>query len=333
MSEILTQEEINALFAEFAKTAQGEPQGDSQARASDGGPKEYKVYDFRRPDKFSKDQLRTIQMLYEGFSRRVSSVLSAHLRFPVRVEVEQVSQMLYDEYMAGIKSPAALYVFEPEPWEGTSLLDMGAGLVLAMIDRLLGGSGRYKGKPRELTEIEQALLKSIVVRVLDEFGETWEPFTKLNVRLVSFESNPAFAQIAEPNETVCVTSFEVKMVDTNGTMRLCIPHSALQQVKPRLSARRVFSQEKRAPKGAMGEDVKAKLELVAVPITVTLGTAQVTAGELVDLSVGDVIKLDQRATDRLKVVVGRTPKFLAIPGSSGSKLAVQITDILSSEEA
>lgn len=334
MSEILTQEEINALFAEFAKAAhQAEPQEEPASRNSGGGHKEYKVYDFRRPDKFSKDQLRTIYMLYEGFSRRVSSVLSAHLRYPVRVEVEQVSQMLYDEYMAGIRNPAALYAFEPEPWEGTALLDMGPGLVLAMIDRLLGGFGRYRGKPRELTEIEQALLKSIVVRVLDEFAETWEPFTKLNVRLVGFESNPAFAQIAEPNETVCVASFEVTMADAKGTIKLCVPHSALQQIKPRLSARRVFSQERRAAKGAAGEDVKAKLESVAVPITVLLGTTQVTMGELLDLSVGDVIKLDQKAADRLKVVVGRTSKFLGIPGSSGSKLAVQITDILSSEEA
>lgn len=334
MSEILTQEEINALFAEFAKAAQqAEPQKESGARTSERGPKEYKVYDFRRPDKFSKDQLRTIQMLYEGFSRRVSSALSTHLRYPVRVEVEQVTQMLYDEFMAGTMNPAALYVFEPEPWEGTSLMDISLGLVLAMIDRLLGGSGRYRGKPRELTEIEQALLKSIVARVLDEFAETWEPFTKLNVRLVGFESNPAFAQIVEPNEAVCVASFQVKMADVKGIMRLCVPHSALQQIKPRLSARRVFSQERRAAKGTMGEDMKAKLVSVAVPITVMLGTTQVTVGELLDLSVGDVIKLDQKATDRLKVVVGRTPKFLGIPGSCGSKLAVQITDILSSEEA
>lgn len=320
MPEILSQEEIDTLLSALTSG-----QLKVEEIKEESKEKKVKPYDFRRPSKFSKDQLRTLEMLHESFSRSLSLYLSSGLRTVVHCSIAGADQLPYGEYIQSVPIPSFIVVYTMESLNGTALLEIGNNIIFSMVDRLLGGPGRGIKKNRELTDIEMSIIEDIVDRILELLGEAWSSIISTSPVRSGIETNPQFIQQIVPlSSVVALISFSIQIGDSaSGFMNLCIPSEMLEAILPKLSARQWFSR-----RGSRQEEIiqrlKSKLENIEVPIVVELGTAEITFEELLNLKVGDIIKLDKLVMDPLLVKVGDQPKYLGRPGRIGKNIGVKI---------
>lgn len=351
--DILTQDEINALLASFANEQDEEVVEAAKPAANTASApslfpgvsnippalnpslpaapetvngKPLKVYDFSRPDKFSKDQIRTLQLLHETFARYYAASLSAHLRTPVRIEVTKCKQCIYDEFLASLTAPTVINILTASPLEGRLILHYNTNLAFAMINRILGGPWRNTWRRRELTEIEQNLMNSIVLRAFEDLKLAWRGLVPIEPKLVGYESDPQFAQILAPNDTVCLISFELQMGGLTRNMSLCMPYAALQPIISKLNAQQWFMDPQRYSSQRQNSR-KVGLDEAALKVSVELGQANVSVKDLLELEVGDVIRLNAKKEEPLTIKVGHLPKFKGVPGMVGSQMAVRITDV------
>lgn len=290
-----------------------------------------KRYDFRRPDKFSKDQLRTLQIIHESFARGLATYLSGYVRTIVEGEVVSVTQATYDEFVRSLTNPTLLGVFSVSPLEGSAIIEIPPDLTFVIIDRLLGGPGTIPTRIRELTEIEQTVMRRVLEQLLGSLGDAWSNLVDMEPRLERVEVNPQFVQLIPPHDMVIVIALRVRIREVEGRVNICIPYMALEPLAPKLSAHYLFGGGEKVEAGQNVEELRRQVETMTVPVVVSLGEAVVTVGELLDLSMGDVIRLDTRTADSLSVRVGEKAKFRAKPGRLGSRLAVEITEVLSEE--
>lgn len=349
MVDILSQSEIEALLASL--TGDAEPATPADADASPaaaqpaatapetrGGVKPdlrtiaYELYDFRRPDKFAKDQMRTMQMIHETFARVFASTLSAYLRVSTHVDLISVEQVPYDEYTRSLTS-SIINVFSMAPLNGQAIMEIEFNVVLSMIDRLLGGPGNMVKPNTVLTEIEQALTESIVVRGLRDLKAAWEGVARISPRSERMETQAQFIQIVPPNDIVVSILFEVKVGDLRGAMSLCIPYVTLKPIASKLSAQRWFSTQQRRGPSQEAALLAHRLESTAVTCVCRLGTGHLTVQDLISLQVGDTVMLDRKCTDEVDLLIGDTVKFRGKPGTSGRKVALHINRVCDPEGA
>ncbi|HEX6989556.1 MAG TPA: flagellar motor switch protein FliM [Bacillota bacterium] len=288
-------------------------------------PRNIRLYDFRRPDKFSKEQIRTLQMLHDNFARALTTVFTTHLRTGVDVAVTAVQQMTYGEFIGRVDDPAVLAVVELEPLAGTGLFEFDPGLVYPMLDRLFGGPGQSAAERRPLTDIEQSVMERVVEAALEALAGSWSNLVHLQPSLRTIESNPAFTHIVAPNEVCVIITFEVRLGAHRGRMQLCLPYIVLEPVVPKLSTQHWFAAERKVQRV---EQVGAELERVVVGVWVRLGKATVTLRELLDLEPGDLLQLERRHGQPVEVFVEDQPTYRALPGRRGNRLAVRIEAVL-----
>ena len=354
MAEILSQAEIEALLASLtgdsadsaappapAGRASGEParaSGPASAPAFAGsakrearGPVAYEVYDFRRPDKFAKDQLRTLQMLHETFARLFASSLSAYLRVPAHVDLVSVEQIPYDEYMRSLNS-SLINVFSMAPLAGQAILEMEFNIILSMIDRLLGGPGSMVKANSSLTDIEKALTESVINRALQDFHTAWEGIAQFTPKREIMETQAQFVQIVPPNDVVVSILFEIKVGEQRGAMSICIPYLLLKPITSKLSAQRWFSSSIKKNTGKYAGVLARRLEKTCITCAVRLGGTEISVEHLLSLQVGDVVTLDRLQHEEVDVLIDNNLKFHARPGIRGKKLAVHISRISTEEE-
>lgn len=286
----------------------------------------YEVYDFRRPDKFAKDQLRTLQMLHETFARLFAGSLSAYLRVPVHVDLVSVEQIPYDEYMRSLTG-SIINVFSMAPLTGQAILEMEFNVILSMIDRLLGGPGSMVKNSSVLTDIERALTESIINRALKEFHTAWEGIAQFTPKREVMETQSQFVQIVPPNDVVVSILFEIKVGELRGAMSICIPYLLLKPITTKLSAQRWFSSSVKKNTGKYAPVLAKRLEKTQVTTVVRLGSTNMSVGELVELKVGDIVTLNQNQHEEVDILVGNNVKFRGRPGIRGKKLAVHINRV------
>jgi len=290
-----------------------------------------KRYDFRRPDKFSKDQLRTLQIIHESFSRGLATYLSGYVRAIVEGEVVSVVQSTYDEFVRSLTNPTLIGVFSMTPLEGSAIIEIPPDLTFVIIDRLLGGPGTVPTRIRELTEIEQTVMRRVLEESLTALGDAWSNLVQLEPKLERLEINPQFVQLLPHHDMVVNIALRVRVRGAEGRVNICIPYISLEPIVSKLSAHYLFGGGEKVETGRHVEELRRKVETMTVPVKVSLGEATVTVRELLDLSVGDVIRLDTRTDEPLSVRVGDKRKFLAKPGRVGSRLAVEITKVMAEE--
>ncbi len=321
MTDVLSQQEIDALLTAIST-------GDSEEKEIEVAAeqqRQVKIYDFKRPDKFSKDQIRTLQMMHETFARLTTTSLSAQLRTLVHVHVASVDQLTYEEFIRSIPSPTTLGVINMDPLKGSSILEIDPSITFTIIDRLFGGSGEATKMNRELTDIELSVIEGIIVRVLGNLRESWSNVIDLRPRLGNIETNPQFAQIVPPNDMVVLITLETKVGDVEGMTNFCIPYITIEPIISKLSAQYWYSSIR---KGATRENfniLKDRISEMNVDVVAQLGNVEVAMRDVIGLQEGDIIKLPStKVTDTLMLKIGNAQKFYCRPGIVGKRMAVQI---------
>jgi flagellar motor switch protein FliM len=319
MTDILSQDEIDQLLNAISS---GDIQPEEFSQQTE--QKKVKIYDFKRPDKFSKDQIRTVQMMHETFARLTTTALSAKLRAMVGVHVTSVDQLTYEEFIRSIPNPTTLALINMDPLKGSAILEIDPAITFTVIDRLFGGAGEHYKINRELTDIELSVIEGIVVHILGNLREAWSTVIDLRPRLGTIETNPQFAQIVPPNEMVMLITLETKIGESEGMMNLCIPYITIEPIIAKLSAQYWFSSIRRGESELNMKIIQGRLDQVEVEVRVDVGTASIPFSELLMLEAGETIKLDARVSDDFTLKVGDRPKFKCRPGRTGTHLAVQI---------
>ncbi|KUK13296.1 MAG: flagellar motor switch protein FliM [Synergistetes bacterium] len=326
MPDVLSQDEIDALLEALSSGSLDIEEIKKEET------RKIKVYDFRRPDKFSKDQIRGLQMIHESFARILTTNLSARVRSVVQMKVVSVDQVTYEEFTRSLFNPTVLVLFSLEPLEGTSVLEINPALMFSIIDRLLGGRGEPLKKPRELTDIEITVVKRLIDDFLLALQEAWGHIVELRLKVEGLENNPQFVQVAPPNDMTAVVTIDTKIGEVEGMMNLCFPYFTLEPIVPKLSAQYWFSAIRKETPPELTEHLKKKLEKVKIPVKVELGSSSITVGELLDLEVGDVILLRERVDSLVTVKIGDKEKFKGRVGTLGKKLAVRVEAPVEKEE-
>ncbi len=321
MTEILSQDEIDALL-----TAISTGEVDTTDYTATKEQRKVKIYDFRRPDKFSKDQIRTLQMMHETFARLTTTALSAQLRALVSVHVASVDQLTYEEFIRSIPNPTTLAVINMDPLKGSAVLEIDPSITFTIIDKLFGGMGESSAKiSRELTDIELSVMEGIIVRILGNLREAWSNVIDLRPRLGNIETNPQFAQIVPPNDMVVLITLETKVGEVEGMTNLCIPYITIEPVISKLSAQYWYSSIR---KGATDENlliIQNRLETVELPVVAEIGEVDISVQEVLDLCVGDVIKLpNTKMSSDMTIKIGGRRKYKCRPGLIGNRIAIQV---------
>ncbi|MDD2401316.1 MAG: flagellar motor switch protein FliM [Clostridia bacterium] len=320
MSEILSQSEIDELLS-----AMQSGEVDVEAIKNEEVSKKIRVYDFRRPDKFSKDQLNTIEVMYENFCRLFSTLLSGMLRTRVITKVVSVDQVTYEEFIRSIPNPTILNVFSILPLKGKGILEINPVIGFCIIDRLFGGPGFSTNKGRPLTEIEKGVIEKVVDKILFLFVEAWSSIGQVDPLLEAIEMNPQFAQVVSPAEMVIIISINTKIGETEGLVNICLPCLMLESVANKLNTKFWFASSQSSLTDDNKRYLKNIVERTSVSISAILAKNNVRIKDLLGLQIGDVISFEKKKNSDVEVCVGSKLKFYGRPGVVDGKMAVEIT--------
>jgi flagellar motor switch protein FliM len=323
VSEVLSQREIDELLNAFVSGQVSIEDIQEQAQE-----RKISVYDFRRPKKFAKDQLRTLQIIHENMARLLGSYFSGVLRVYSQINLISVEPQTYSEFINSLPDPVVMSIIEFKPLKGSIILELSTNVVYAIIDRMLGGIGVAPEKVRGFTEIEIVLIERIVKQVLQIMNNAWANVIDADFRLEQIETNAQFAQLASPNETIAIITLEVYIGDVEGMMNICIPYLVIEPIITQLSSKYWFSSnyaedDKQEQSGIIASQIEnTELELKAV-----LGETEINMKDLLGLQVGDVITLKKKVDEDISIYIGDIEKFYGIVGLKDRSLAVQITSL------
>ncbi|ADQ06336.1 flagellar motor switch protein FliM [Caldicellulosiruptor hydrothermalis 108] len=327
MGDILSQSEIDELLRSLTS---GELSIEEIQKPKQ--EKNIRVYDFKRPSKFAKDHLRTLQMIFENYARIVTTFLSGYLRTVVQMDVLSVEQLTYYEFSNSLSNPVVMGIVNFSPLKGSIVFEMAPEIAFAMIDRVLGGFGKGIDKVRTFTEIELVLIERLLQQLINYFQEAWENIVDLRPRLEKIETNPQFTQIVSPNETVALVTIAMKVGEVEGMANICLPHMVIEPIMPRLSTKFWFSTSAKETSEETKEYLQKKIERTRVTVKAVLGRTQITVREFLELQVGDVLRLDRRKNQEIEVFVGNKLKFYGVPGRKEGRIAVKITRVEEGED-
>jgi flagellar motor switch protein FliM len=293
------------------------------ARAASKQREKIITYDFKRPERVGKEQMRALQSLHEGLGRNFGAALSALLRTIVEVKLTSVDQLTYSEFVFSLENPTCFNLLRADPLEGFLILDLNPSILYPIVERLLGG-GKDSGpiSRRPLTEIELRLVSRITTLFLQELAHAWENVLALKLAVARVESNPQLVQIVPPNEVVILVSFEVALGDLRGMINLCIPFNSIERVSAKLAANTWASYNRAGPTEQSRSMIGRQLDRSLVDVVVTLAETHITTGDLIGLRVGDVITTDKDMRQPLDVAVQGVNKFLASAGSLKGNKAI-----------
>lgn len=326
MGDILSQSEIDELLKALNT-------GELDVEKMQVVPeKKIKSHDFRRPSKFAKEHIKTLNMIHDNYARLVTNFLTGYLRTLVQVDVVTVEALTYNDFSSSVSNPVILSIVDFSPLAGSIVLEIDPSIAFALVDRILGGTGTSMDKVREFTEIELAIVERVVSQLLNIMKEPWENIIHLKPKLERIETNTQFAQIISPNEIIALITLSARIGETQGIMNICIPHMVIEPVIPKLSTRFWFSTAERAASKNAEKIIEQRIQTTKIPVKAILGSAIVTVEEILQLQAGDVLQLDTNINQDIDVLVGRLTKFKAKPGVKKNHVALKITEVLKRED-
>jgi len=331
----LSQGEIDALLNQIPEGGEAEA-GDGVAAATTpldtGFSRVIKAYDFRRPDKFSKEQWGTLQSMYEAFSRFAGASFSSRLRTLVNIRLSSIDQGLYEEWQAQVPSQTACYVLSMQPMTGNIVVEFNLDVASEVVDRMLGGNGVLIDRTREMSDVEVGLLRSFSSVVAQSLQEMWSAVVPVRSQLQDFGLDAGLIQVASPTDVVLTAFFEVSVGNHLGAMSVCVPYTVLEPITSQLSAQVWFSSGR--PQASTDEErllMEALLARSELELQVELGSVELPTSSMLDLQLGDTIVLDQRVGRPLDITVDGRARFRGLPGMSGKQLGLRVTDVVEQE--
>jgi flagellar motor switch protein FliM len=330
--KVLSQSEIDALLSAFSDD-DAEEGGDAPLAAATQVqvaarpvPQNVRIYDFRRPSKVSKEQLRTLTSIHESVARLLTTAMTSQLRTGVQVTLSSVEQSNYEDYIRELGENAMVSVVSLDPLPGAIIWEIAEESSFALVDRLLGGIGTTILETRELSEIEIALIKGVVRNGLAAYRDAWSNIADIDPALEETYVGPQYVQIALATDTVMVAVFEIRMNEETGTMTMCIPYSVIEPIIGNLSTRALFASNRHEERGTNMGAIINSLQDVRVPLSAVLGRVNLDFSDIVGLRTGNVIVLDSKRDDPIPVFVSGEQKFTARPRTTGKHFAIKIEE-------
>ena len=326
MSDILSQSEIDNLLKQLSE-------GDLDVDQIQGeDEKQVKNYDFSRPTKFSKEHLRTLEIIFEHYSRLISTNLPVYLRKNVQVSVASSETVTFSEFSNALSNPSVLGIVNFAPLNGNIIIEIATNLCYTMLDRMLGGSGQPLEKSRDFSDIELTILQKLLVMFTQLMREPWKNVVEISPVLSRLETNPQFAQVIAPSDLIAIVTLNMKIGDVEGMVNICLPFFTLEDVMDKLNTKYWFSTMQENHDEHYEEYIESMIRRVDIPIKAVLGRSTISVNDFLNLQVGDCIRLDSRVDTDMNVYVGNIKKFTALPGTDRDSYAVQITSVIREEE-
>lgn len=326
MSDILSQSEIDNLLKQLSE-------GDLDVDQIQGeDEKQVKNYDFSRPTKFSKEHLRTLEIIFEHYSRLISTNLPVYLRKNVQVSVASSETVTFSEFSNALSNPSVLGIVNFAPLNGNIIIEIATNLCYTMLDRMLGGSGQPLEKSRDFSDIELTILQKLLVMFTQLMREPWKNVVEISPVLSRLETNPQFAQVIAPSDMIAIVTLNMKIGDVEGMVNICLPFFTLEDVMDKLNTKYWFSTMQENHDEHYEEYIESMIRRVDIPIKAVLGRSTISVNDFLNLQVGDCIRLDSRVDTDMNVYVGNIKKFTALPGTERDSYAVQITSVIREEE-
>ena len=326
MGEVLSQNEIDSLLNALSN---GELDAEEM---KDTGEKQVKNYDFARPAKFSKEHLRTMEIIFEHYGRLLSTNLPVYLRKNIQVEVMNSEAVTYSEFSNALSNPVLLGIVNFAPMPGNIIVELASNLGYAMVDRMLGGTGMPLERTRDFSEIELLIIERIMNVCINLLREPWENVADIHPRLERIETNSQFAQIISPSEMIAIITINLKIGDVEGMMNICLPYMTLEDVMDKLNTKYWYSTMQERDEKEYTEAIEAMISKAPMPIKAVLGNSSISVNDFINLQAGDIIRLDTKVDQELDVYVGNIKKFTALPGASGEQYAVRVTSVIREEQ-
>jgi len=325
MSDTLDRKEIDALLAAVDK---GEIALDVSTPATKRDAA-VKLYDFKRPERVGKEQLRTIAVLHETFARNAAANLTAVMRRSVETRLSSVEQLTYSEFILSLASPTCLVVLSAKPLEGKLVLEMNPGMVFPMLDRLVGGTGEGTLLPdRPLTDIENRLVVKLVTPLLALLKETWSHVKGIDFAVTEVQSNPQLLQVAPPHDPMVVVRFQLTMGEASSRASLCIPYATIEPIMDLFTTQQWFGGARKTGTEASFTRIARSLAEAELEVTADLTTTQITVRELLELNPGDLVRTDAAVDSEATLSVEGRPKFKGQPGRNRRNKAVLVTRVI-----
>ncbi len=320
MAELLSQSEIDALLN---NVKDGDSEEELEQKASS---KEIIPFDFRLPNRISKNQLRTMRNIHENFAESFSSFLVSKLQTIVNINIISVDQIYYSEYVLSVSNPSFVYTFDIVDTDIKAILEVSPEFGITLVERLLGGSGSSPKSSETITAIEEKVMDVVVDRIMLDLKKSWSSFASYEFKVDRFEPNIDFAQITSPNESVLIISFEVVLEEKRYMMNFCFATYAFDSVMAKLTSQSLSSIRPYKYKGTTAQEIISEnLKLSAIPVKVEFGKSKITFNELTNLQIGDIIRLDTKIENENIVSFAGKPLYAGRPGVINNKKAIKIT--------
>ncbi|GAV22586.1 flagellar motor switch protein FliM [Carboxydothermus pertinax] len=325
--EVLSQEEIDSLIAALAS---GNIEKITQEKKEEV---RYRKYDFRRPNKFSKENLRTLHLIHDNYARLISNFLTGYLRTNISVKVASVDQATYEDFLVSVPTPTLITTFRLHPLKGSMVMETNLQFIFPIISLLFGGSGDMPPEIRELTDIELAVVKKLNYRLLENLTQSWMDIIQVEPEIESMENNPRLHQVLSPNEIVAIITFTTEILNNKGLINLCLPFEVLDPLLAKLSASYWFSHAADADREAFARHMENFLAQSELMITAVLGETDLRVRDFLKVEPGDIIVLNKRLDEELELLIEDQALFKVQPGRLDDKLCCQITRITERDEA
>ncbi|MEA1892238.1 MAG: flagellar motor switch protein FliM [Campylobacterota bacterium] len=328
MADILSQEEIDALLDVV------EDEGDDVFEGSDDSllpQRQVTLYDFKRPNRVSKEQLRAFRGVHDKMARSLASQISSIMRSIVEIQLHSVDQMTYGEFLMSLPNPTSFNVFSIKPLEGSGVIEINPSIAFPMLDRLLGGKGEPFDASREFSDIELSLFETILRVMMGTLKEAWGPVMDVYPAVESKESSPNVVQIVAQNEIVVMVVMEIIIGHSSGMMNICYPVISLEPVLPKLASRDLMLNETSSKK-SRNTELQVLLGGAQVTLEANLGDAELTMRDVLELQIGDVVRLSSAADDIVTVSINGKERFQGEIGLRRFRKSIQITEVVDTEK-
>ncbi len=327
MPEVLDQNEIDSLL-----NALDSGNIDVEEMKEESDAERIKKYDFRRPNKLSKEQMHTLQMINENLARIITTTFSTRLRSMVNFEVASIEQLSYSEFIHSLPEPTVIGISQMEPLQGQFFCEINPDIAFTIIDRLFGGLGKPMDKTRDFTDIEQVILKKVLNWILDGMAGAWENILEIRPYLQSIESNPQFTQIVPDNDMTIIITLSAGIAKSEGLINICIPYIMIEPIASKLSAQQWFASSRKEQTAEHIRQLKKRLKRAPMEVFAELGKTNLKLSDVLYLDKGDVIKLDKKVEEKIDIRIGNKIKFKAVAGKKNRHKAFKVTGVTADRE-